>query len=168
MTHSVQCCLLQHWESCNGTACQPRAKPLTGSWYLESKARLLHKPNSVVSIMLMEMGRSYREEGCLLRHSEDMALLSAFIPCDALMHTSQRTALRGKQPHLSASLLLSPDIFPRAPAGRERKLPPTTIVFVAVPTFLLNYILSSWRPPAPMRIGCWSHISRVYYPPGYL
>jgi hypothetical protein len=83
---------------------------LTGSWYLESKARLLHKPNSVVSIMLMEMGRSYREEGCLLRHSEDMALLSAFIPCDALMHTSQRTALRGKQPHLSASLLLSPDI----------------------------------------------------------
>lgn len=53
----------------------------------------------------MEKGR---EDRGLLHTLRIVSGLSA--SCDAAVHTSQQTALRGKQPHLSASLLLSADI----------------------------------------------------------
>lgn len=55
----------------------------------------------------MEEGR---EDGGLLYTLRTVSGLSTSAPRDAVVHTSQQTALRGKQPHLSAFLLLSPDI----------------------------------------------------------
>lgn len=55
----------------------------------------------------MEEGR---EDGGRLHTLRTVSGLPASAPCDAVVHTSQQTALRGKQPHFSASLLLSPDI----------------------------------------------------------
>lgn len=55
----------------------------------------------------MEEGR---EDGGLLHTLRTVSGLSTSAPRDAVVHTSQQTALRGKQPHLSAFLLLSPDI----------------------------------------------------------
>lgn len=55
----------------------------------------------------MEKGR---EDRGLLHTLRTVSGLSVSAPCDAAVHTSHQTALRGKQPHLSASLLLSADI----------------------------------------------------------